>query len=302
MLGNYFRKKLEAKVARGIVVVDKEAGITSHDEVDRLRQIFETRKVGHSGTLDPKVTGVLVCGLGRGTKVLEYVLLSEKIYDCEIVFHQKVSQQDFEQVIDQFTGNITQLPPLRSRVKRIEREREVYGIELRDFASDGRSAQIRCAVERGTYIRKLCHDMGQVLGVGAHMGELRRIQAGPCRHNDPALVTTAHLADIKRKSRWPLFGWWYTKQLALYVQPIERILVGLPQVVVDEQLAKPLAAGADLFVPGVDHSDDYRQGDRVQIVTHRGDVLAVGIAQMSSADLAHAVKGVAVEVTKVITI
>lgn len=303
MLRNYFQKKLDEKVARGVIVIDKEAGITSHDEVDRLRRIFGTKKVGHSGTLDPKVTGVLVCGLGRGTKVLEYVLLSEKVYDCEIIFHKPVHRQDFGQVMKEFTGTINQLPPVRSRVKRIGRDREVYGLELLDFSNDGRSALIRCRVERGTYIRKLCHDMGQVLknvdgqSIGAHMGDLRRIQAGPFRLDTSRAVKTNYLQKLSclAAKSW---GWWYLWQLGRYIEPIERVVADLPRVVVDGRLRGPIQSGADIFRPGVIGYGEIEVDDLVQVVDEHGRLLAVGIAAMNSREIKETQKGTVVEIQK----
>lgn len=299
-LRRYFQNKLDTKIARGIIIIDKESGITSHDEVNRLRYFFKTRKVGHSGTLDQKVTGVLVCGLGRGTKVLEYILLSEKIYDCEIVFHATVNLWDFETVMAQFIGTIVQLPPVKSRVKRVARERDIYRLELLGFASDGRTAHIRCAVERGTYIRKLCHDMGEQLGCGAHMGHLRRIQAGPFFSHDPRIVTTRQLQGMFNfsKDRW--FGWWYLWRLGRYIIPIESVMTSIPRVVVDPRLRGPLQSGSDVFVPGILSHDKYHVGDVVQVVDTRGILLAIGIAWYSSHELIDINKGIAVRTTKVL--
>jgi len=298
MLKHYFQKKLVEKVARGVIVIDKEAGITSHDEVDRLRRLFKTRRIGHSGTLDPKVTGVLVCGLGRGTKVLEYVLLSQKVYDCEIIFHKKVTQKQFEQVMTQFQGKIVQLPPVKSSVKRVEREREVYGLELLRFAEDKRSAHIKCSVERGTYIRKLCHDIGTQLGVGAHMGDLRRTDAGPFGLHNSQVVTVSDLQALFRKSRLPVVGFWYIKKIMRCIEPIERALKGIPRVTTDSRLKKVIASGADLFVPGVFNAEEIQEGDMVQIVDENKKVLAVGHAEMTTKQMQVSEKGVAVKITK----
>ncbi len=300
MLKKLYSKKLQEKIARGIIVIDKEAGITSHDEVDRLRHIFKTRRIGHSGTLDPKVTGVLVCGLGKGTKVLEYILLSQKIYDCEIIFHKKITQDQFETTLQKFIGTIVQLPPVKSSVKRVERERNIYGIELKNFASNGRSAHMTCAVERGTYIRKLCHDMGTELGVGAHMGDLRRTTAGPFNLNNSKPITSQYLQKLRRKGRVPLIGWWYLKKIINYIEPIERALNMIPKITVDGRLDGPIRSGADLFAPGVLNADNCVTGDMVQIVNQNNTVLAVGTAVMDSKLMVQSQKGVAVEVSKVL--
>jgi len=258
MLQNYYKKKLQKKTARGVIVIDKEAGITSHDEVDRF----------------------------------------QKIYDCEIIFHKKISKERFEQVMEQFTGTIVQLPPVKSSVKRVERERDVYGLKLLSFASDGRRASIRCSVERGTYIRKLCHDMGEVLGVGAHMGDLRRITAGPFSLENSKPISTKELRRLKAKAKIPLVGWWYIRKIIHYIDPIERVLEGFPRVTVDGRLAKIIASGADLFAPGVLSADQVCVGDLVQIVDEGGTALALGEALMGGTEMQEKEKGVAVRITK----
>ena len=306
MLHRYAQHILQSKLQRGIIVLDKESGITSHDEVDRLRKIFNVRKIGHSGTLDPKVSGVLVCGTGRGTKVLEYVLLSEKVYDCEIIFHHPVTQTEFVAVMNTFKGDIAQLPPTRSRVKRVVRMRTIYDLELLSWAGDGRRAVMRCRVERGTYIRKLCHDMGQTLQdraaqpIGAHMGDLRRIQAGPFDERHPCMVTSRQLKDLARGARG-LWAWWYLWRLGRYVVAIEEALAGIGKVTVHPSLARVLASGAPLYAPGVLGADNgIHKGDAVQIQDTRGQVLAMGTAVIKGEEMKSGISGTAVEVNKIL--
>ncbi len=193
---------IEKKLKKSLIILDKKAGKTSAEEVYNLRRILKLGKknknikIGHSGTLDPKVTGVLVIGLGSGTKVLEYILLAEKQYETEIIFHKKVLRKDFIKALKEFTGTITQLPPLKSAVKRKERKREVYDLKLIYFSPDGRSAKFISSVERGTYMRKLCHDIGIFLKIGAHMGELRRIKAGYFSLRNSKIITTEKIKKL----------------------------------------------------------------------------------------------------------
>jgi H/ACA ribonucleoprotein complex subunit 4 len=298
MIRHYLENKLEGKIARGVIVLDKEAEITSHDEVNRLRTIFHTRKVGHSGTLDPKVTGILVCGMGRGTKVLEYVLLGAKTYECEIEFHAPISQEAIENTLPQFRGTIEQMPPRKSSVKRERREREIYELDLLSYANDNRSARFRAKVERGTYIRTLCHDMGQALGVGAHMGELRRTQAGPFDVQTTGIYTSEQLERWCKQATWPVVGWWYLYRLIQVMLPIETLTRELPQVVIEDALTPVLASGAPLYVPGVMQADTCARGDAVCISTRGGMAVAIGIAQMSSQEMQEQTKGVAVQIDK----
>jgi H/ACA ribonucleoprotein complex subunit 4 len=138
MLSVFLENKLKKTLQRSFFVVDKEAGRTSHDEVWALKKILrssfnEKIKVGHSGTLDPKVTGVLVCGLGQATRALEYLLLSEKVYIAEFLFHQEIEREEFEKTLKFFRGTINQLPPVRSAVKREWRQRNIYSLDILDY-------------------------------------------------------------------------------------------------------------------------------------------------------------------------
>ncbi|MFW0871442.1 MAG: RNA-guided pseudouridylation complex pseudouridine synthase subunit Cbf5 [Patescibacteria group bacterium] len=300
MLQRYIQRKWARPVLQGLIVLDKEAKITSHDEVDRLRQIYKTRKVGHSGTLDPKVTGILVCGIGKGTKVLEYVLLGAKTYEAQIEFHKKLEQADFENVLVQFRGTIEQMPPHKSRVKRARREREVYKLELLDFAPNGRSARFRARVERGTYIRTLCHNMGQVLGVGAHMGTLRRIQAGPYSLSHTPTYTTKQLQKWRRYTSYPLVGLWYSYRLARAIRPIEDLTSQLPQIIIADELASIIASGSPLYAPGVIASDSYNAGDTLCISTEQGRAIAIARASQSSIERRDMDRGIVAVMDKVL--
>lgn len=134
----FLEKKLQEEYSNSLIVIDKKAGITSHDEIYNLRRIFNIKKIGHSGTLDPKVTGLLIMGIGKGTKVLEYMLLSEKRYLAEFIFHKEIERKKFEKILKKFIGKIIQLPPVKSAVKREEREREVYKMDILDYDQNNR--------------------------------------------------------------------------------------------------------------------------------------------------------------------
>lgn len=196
----------------GLVVVDKDAGWTSHDVVAKSRGLLGTRKVGHSGTLDPDATGVLLLGVGRVTRLLKYLTALPKTYTCEIVFGVETSTLDaageitathdmsaltFAQVeaaVPQLTGDILQVPPMVSALKvdgkrlhqlareGIEIEREPRPVTIHRFvvAPTGDPQVVRAEVEcsSGTYVRTLAADLGHALGGGAHLRELRRTAIG----------------------------------------------------------------------------------------------------------------------------
>lgn len=196
----------------GFVVIDKPAGITSHDVVSRVRRILGTRKVGHTGTLDPFATGVLPIAVNDGTKAIPFLDEGVKCYEAVMQLGvatdtldmtgtvireadwQAVGQEELGSVLKRFTGQISQIPPMYSAIKRdgqplyklarqgqvverAAREIEIHSLEMLSFAPPFASFRVVCS--RGTYVRTLADDMGDMLGCGAALKELRRIASGP---------------------------------------------------------------------------------------------------------------------------
>lgn len=161
----------------GMINFDKPADWTSFDVVDFVRKRLRLRKTSHFGTLDPMVTGVLPIALNRGVKLSGFFIGEDKEYEGTMRIHEDVSIEEIKKVIkEKFIGKIMQLPPVKSRVKRQEREREIKKFEL--LGKEGKDVFFRVECQGGTYIRKLIHDLGEELGIGAQMTGLRRIRAG----------------------------------------------------------------------------------------------------------------------------
>jgi H/ACA ribonucleoprotein complex subunit 4 len=160
----------------GLVILDKPSGPTSFDCVERVGKIFGIKKTGHTGTLDPKVTGVLLILVGEARKLAPLFEKADKTYTGIMHIHDEVTEDKLLEIIYEFTGDITQLPPRLSRVKRVERQRTIHYMKLDKI--EGQDATITIHCQHGTYVRKLFHDMGEKLGTGAHMKYLRRIAAG----------------------------------------------------------------------------------------------------------------------------
>ena len=158
-----------------IINVDKPAGCTSFDVVEKIRRIFGFRKTGHFGTLDPMVTGVLPVAINRACKLTNYFMHRDKTYIGKMYLHSDISEDDLKKEMKKFLGKIMQKPPVKSRVKRVLRERSVHKFEV--LKNHGKKVEFIAHVEAGTYIRKLISDLGEKIG-GAHMIELRRIKAG----------------------------------------------------------------------------------------------------------------------------
>ncbi len=194
----------------GIVIVDKPQDWTSQDVTARLRRVFNTRRIGHGGTLDPMATGVLPVFVGRATRGVEFFEHAEKTYEATLrlgvttdtedisgsILEEKevaVSQEDFLRVLSRFRGKIQQIPPMYSALKvngqklcdlarkgkEVERQpREIEIFELECLAFDGVEARLRVRCSKGTYIRTLCKDIGAACGCGGCMAALRRVTAG----------------------------------------------------------------------------------------------------------------------------
>ncbi|MBP7708614.1 RNA-guided pseudouridylation complex pseudouridine synthase subunit Cbf5 [Candidatus Pacearchaeota archaeon] len=162
----------------GIIIVDKPTGPTSFSISDYVRKKLKLSKTSHFGTLDPMVTGVLPIALGRACRLTGDFLGHDKTYVGIMHTHKENDIKELQKIIDEkFSGKIMQLPPKKSRVKREIREREIKRFELLEVSEDKKDFLFIAEVQGGTYIRKLCSDLGDLIG-GAHMAELRRTQAG----------------------------------------------------------------------------------------------------------------------------
>ncbi len=167
----------------GIINIDKSSGPTSFNVSYFVKKSLGLRKTSHFGTLDPKVTGVLPIALNRACKLTGYFLGEDKEYIGIMRMHKEIELEDIREIINKrFLGKIKQIPPVKSRVKRQEREREIKSFEL--LEKKGKDVLFKSEVQGGTYIRKLIDDLGRELGVGAHMLELRRIRAGIFTENN----------------------------------------------------------------------------------------------------------------------
>jgi len=167
----------------GMINIDKSSGPTSFDISDFVRKKLSLRKTSHFGTLDPKVTGVLPIALNRACKLTGYFLGEDKEYVGIMRIHDEVSLEEIRKMIkNKFLGKITQMPPVKSSVKRQYRQREIKRFEL--FEEDDKNILFEVECQGGTYIRKLLHDLGEELEIGAHMLELRRTRAGIFKEDD----------------------------------------------------------------------------------------------------------------------
>ena len=252
----------------GILNMDKPAGMTSHDVVDRVRQMAGQRRVGHAGTLDPLATGVLVVCLGQATRVAEFLMDSDKVYRAEIrlgvstdthdaegevtaIAEVNVGEEEVRRALASFVGSIQQVPPMYSALKRegtplhrlarqgitVEREArsvEIHNIELLDWAPPVLTIRVACSP--GTYIRALARDLGQKLGCGAHLQSLTRLASGHFTLENA--VSLDELAEAFAQGNW--------QEL---IHPLDEALLDFEPVVIDAETEQRIRHGQQVQAP-----------------------------------------------------
>ncbi len=287
------KRPIEAYLRYGFVILDKPRGPTSHEVAAWVKKILGLNKAGHSGTLDPRVSGVLPIALEESTKAMPAINNLDKEYIMVLKLHGDVDEERLKAVLKEFTGPIYQKPPLRSAVKRRLRVKHVYSLELLEL--DGRYAIIRMSVESGTYARKLAYDIGEILRVGANMRELRRVRVG-CFTEREAVT----LQDIKDAyTLWREYG--DDELLRKVVRPVEYMVRHLPKVWIRDSAVDAICHGAALAVPGiVKLTNNITKGSLVAIMTLKDELVALGRAEMSSEEIMNASKGIAVRTTRVV--
>jgi len=239
------------------------------------------------------VTGVLPVALEDATKVVQGFLHSGKEYVCVMQVHADVPEDTLRKVLSEFVGEIYQKPPLRASVKREPRKRFIYELNVHEI--NGRTVLFTCSCQAGTYIRKLCSDIGEVLGCGAHMRELRRTRAGPFTENE-GLVSlhelTAAQSDFEAGNEVPLRN---------MIKPMEVALTSLPHIVIRDSAVDAICHGADLALPGIVKLDSSIERNKLAaLFTLKGEAVALGRALMTSREMLDQEKGVAVKTERVI--
>ncbi len=287
-------RPIQEYIQKGVINLDKPAGPTSHEVTSWVRKILEIDKAGHSGTLDPGVTGLLPIMLGDATKAVDALLTAGKEYICLMKLHTRVPEREIERIFSEFTGEIYQMPSIKSAVKRETRIRNIYYLELLEIEDKNTLFKVGC--EAGTYIRKLCHDMGLALGTGAHMQELRRTKSGPFRE-DGTMVTLHDLKDAyvewKENNNEEL--------LRKVILPMEIGLSHLPKIVIRDSAVDAVCHGAGLAAAGVlTLESGIERGDPVAVFTQKGEAVSFGRAQMRSIEILKAATGIVVSTDRVL--
>ena len=273
-------------IEKGVVNIDKPRGPTSHEVAAWVKDILRVNTAGHAGSLDPRVTGLLPILLGKATRAVPALRLSGKEYICLLKLHKKMPPKLVRKVLEEFTGPIYQVPPIKSAVKRVLRIRTIYYLEVLEI--EGSSVLFRVGCEAGTYIRKLCHDIGLALGCGGHMQELRRTKAGP--FTERTLVTLQDLEDA--------YVFWKEdgdeSEIRRVIMPMESAVSHLPRIVLRDSAVDAICSGASLAVPGITSVDsNLMTGDLTALFTLKGEFVALAKAEMTMEEILKASSGFA---------
>jgi H/ACA ribonucleoprotein complex subunit 4 len=287
------QRPAEEYIRYSLVLLDKPRGPSSHEVAAWVKKILGVDRAGHAGTLDPKVSGVLPIAVAEGTKVLMALSRSDKVYVAVAKFHGDVDVERLRAVLQELQGAIYQKPPLRSAVKRQLRTRHVYSLELLEV--DGRYAVIKMHVEAGTYARKIIHDIGEILGVGANMRELRRV-AVSCFAEDET-VTLQDVADAYYV--WRKYG--DDAYLRRVLLPIEEVARHLPKIWVRDSAVDALCHGAPLAAPGVAKFEiPFSRGELVALFTLKGELIGVGRALVDGEEVKKMERGLVARTDRVV--
>jgi H/ACA ribonucleoprotein complex subunit 4 len=240
------------------------------------------------------VTGVLPVALEDATKAIQVFLLSGKEYLCLMQLHGDIDEEKVKSILDEFTGEIYQKPPLRSSVKREVRKRTICAMKILEI--DGRRVLFRVDCQAGTYIRKLCSDIGEALGCGAHMSELRRTRAGPFSE-DENNFTLQELQEAKRvldeEGREDL--------LRTMVRPVEEVFKHIPKMYIRDSAVDAICHGAELAIPGIVKLETgIKPNSTVGVFTLKGEVVSLAESQLSTEKIMESKKGIAAKTKRVI--
>ena len=291
------KRSLQEYMRYGVINLDKPANPSSHEVVAWIKRMLRVEKTGHSGTLDPKVTGCLIVCIDRATRLVKAQQSAGKEYVAIVRLHSAIQHESvLTKALETLTGALFQRPPLIAAVKRQLRIRTIYESKMIEYDSDRHLGVFWVSCEAGTYIRTLCVHLGLLVGTGGHMQELRRVRSGIMSENDNMctmhdLLDAQHMYDQSKDESY----------LRRIVMPLEVLLTNFKRVVVKDSAVNAICYGAKLMIPGLlRFADGIEVGDEVVMITTKGEAIAVGIAQMTTSVMATVDHGAVAKIKRVI--
>ncbi|KAK9485094.1 pseudouridine synthase [Lipomyces starkeyi] len=291
------KRDIKSYISSGVINLDKPSNPSSHEVVAWVKRILRVEKTGHSGTLDPKVTGCLIVCVDRATRLVKSQQGAGKEYVCVLRLHDSIEDEKLlVRQLETLTGALFQRPPLISAVKRQLRIRTIHESKLIEFDNDRKLGVFWVSCEAGTYIRTLCVHLGLLLGVGGHMQELRRVRSGAMGEEDN-LVTLHDVLD----AQWVYDNTRDESYLRRVIRPLESLLVTYKRIVVKDSAVNAVCYGAKLMIPGLlRYEAGIEVNEEVVLMTTKGEAIALGIAQMSTVELSTCDHGVVAKVKRCI--
>mmetsp|Transcript_21948 Transcript_21948/g.51873 ORF Transcript_21948/g.51873 Transcript_21948/m.51873 type:complete len:468 (-) Transcript_21948:477-1880(-) len=291
------KRPIHDYVRYGVINLDKPANPSSHEVVAWIRRILRVEKTGHSGTLDPKVTGCLIVCVERATRLVKSQQGAGKEYVSIARLHGAIeSESKFAKALERLKGAIFQRPPLISAVKRQLRIRTIYESKMVEYDMERNLGIFWISCEAGTYVRTMCVHLGLLLGVGGHMQELRRVRSGALSETDN-LMTMHDVLD----AQWAFDTYKDESYLRRVILPLERLLISYKRVVVKDSAVNAICYGAKLMIPGLLRFEDGIEiGAEIVMITTKGEAICLGIAQMTTAVMATCDHGVVAKIKRVI--
>ena len=262
-------------IPRSVINVDKPAGLTSNDVVVEIKKIFSLKRCGHTGTLDPNVTGVLVVALENATKAMPVLVGLDKEYEGVMYLHKDVELKKLKEIISKnFIGEITQTPPVKSHVARKPRKRKVYYFDI--LEKKDKNIKFKTKVESGTYIRKLCSDIGEKLGIKAQMKELRRIKVGHFT------IVESHSMDEIRNA-YEAWKMGIETLLRNILIPTEKAIHHVKKVYVKDDSISYIRNGAPVKTLDIVKADpEIKHDETLGIYSSNNELIAIGISKVDS--------------------
>lgn len=286
---------------RGLLLVDKPEGMSSYNVVENIKKILKVKKIGHTGTLDPLATGLLLICIGKATKLVQFLQDFDKVYEGEITFGittntldkegeiiekkdaHSLKKKDIEKTFSSFQGEINQTPPMFSaihyqgeRLYKLARKgtkvevhkHKIYIYELKllsFFPGFHPRAKFKLKCSKGTYIRSLCRDIGKICGYGAYQSSLKRIQIGPF-----SLKKALKIKDLNKMDK---------EKIKNYFYPLKEILPHFPLIYVKKETEKLVKSGRPLYLSHIENLPlGLEKGDRVRLCSKEGNLLSIGMS------------------------
>ncbi|ROJ62484.1 H/ACA ribonucleoprotein complex subunit 4 [Anabarilius grahami] len=294
---NPLKRNIHDYVRTGFINLDKPANPSSHEVVAWVKRILRVEKTGHSGTLDPKVTGCLIVCVERATRLVKSQQSAGKEYVGIVRLHNALeNEHQLARALECLTGALFQRPPLIAAVKRQLRVRTIYESKLIEYDSEKRLGIFWVSCEAGTYIRTLCVHLGLLLGVGGQMQELRRVRSGVLGEKDN-LVTMHDVLD----AQWQFDHNKDETYLRRVIFPLEKLLISHKRIVMKDSAVNAICYGAKIMLPGVlRYEDGIELNQDIVIITTKGEAICSAVALMTTAVISTCDHGVVAKIKRVI--